>query len=380
MNNAIEVRNLAKSYRLYRKPSDRLKSFFLKDVFSETVHALEDVSFSAKEGETIGVIGENGAGKSTLLKLISGVLSPTSGNINVNGRALSILELGVGFHPEFSGRENIFFYGDVLGFGRSFINSKIDGIIDFSELGAFIDKPVKTYSSGMVVRLAFSIVSSFEPDVLILDEILAVGDTHFQRKSLNRILDFKKRGKTILFCSHDSYHVRMLCDRALWLKGGKLVEAGEPERVLYNYESYQMRKEVAVAEAPSSSVPVVIRDVGLMNDVAIKTFDDIKFRITTEANDNTPYHVMISIKISAAIGVCAAGTHFRQIPPMRGSRTITVTFPKAALIRGAFYAHARVYDESGIILYHEKVTPFFEVVKDCDELGLSYMPCEWEIE
>lgn len=375
---AITVKNLSKSYRLYKKPRERLKSLFFSNIPYDTVNALEDVSFSMNCGETLGIIGENGAGKSTLLKIISGVLSPTCGQIEVSGKILSILELGVGFHPEFSGRENIFFYGDVLGFDRAFIRDRIDSIISFSELTSFIDKPVRTYSSGMLMRLAFSTVSSFEPDILILDEILAVGDMHFQRKSLNRILEFKNNAKTILFCSHDAYHIRMLCDRVLWLKDGKAAEIGEPESVIYHYESYQMRKDDTTEDA-SPSAPVVIKEVRLLNQGEIKTFDDIGFQIITEAWDSVSYHVMLSIKISAAIGVCAVGTHLSQFQAIRGSREINITFPNANLIRGSFYAHARVYDETGIILYHEKVTPFFEVFKDADELGLCYMQCKWDI-
>ena len=374
----LTVENLSKSYRLYRRPSDRLKSLFLKDVPHDTVNAVEGVSFALGRGETLGIIGENGAGKSTLLKMLSGVVSPTQGSVRVDGRVLSILELGVGLHPEFTGRENIYLYGDVLGFERDFLRKKTDEIIDFSELASFIDRPIKTYSSGMLMRLAFSIVSSLEPDVLILDEVLAVGDLHFQRKSLNRILDFRKRGKTILFCSHDAYHIRMLCDRALWLREGRMAEIGEPERVLFHYESYQMKKEEALKETPLS-LPALISEVRLVNQGTIKTFDDIRFQIITQADDHTPYHLMLSLKISTELGVCASGTHLRRMQPVTGSRKVMVIFPRSNLIRGSFYAHARLYDENGIVLYHEKVTPFFEVEKNADEIGLSYMPCIWEI-
>jgi lipopolysaccharide transport system ATP-binding protein len=379
MSEIIKVNNLTKTYRLYKKPSDRLKSFFFKNIPFDTIDALKDISFSVVQNETLGIIGENGAGKSTLLKVLSGVLTPTQGQVQVNGKILSILELGVGFHPEFTGRDNIFFYGDVLGFGRDFIRRKTDEIIDFSELGLFIDKPIKTYSSGMIVRLAFSTVSSFEPDVLILDEVLAVGDTHFQRKSLNRMIEFKNRGKTIIFCSHDAYQIRMLCDKAIWLKQGKVADIGEPERVIYNYESYQMRKEVSATET-RSSLPVMITEVKLLNEGTIKTFDDIRFGIVIKSDDTIPYHIMLSLKISTAIGICAVGTHLSGMRPLTGSKTVTITFPKAPIIRGSFYAHARVYDESGVVLYHEKVTPFFEVIKDVNELGFCYMPCKWDIE
>ena len=376
---AIQINGVTKRYSQFRNPIDRLKSILFKSSNGEVFTALDNVNFSVSKGGSLGIIGENGAGKSTLLKIISGVLSPSEGTVDIRGKALSILELGVGLHPEFTGRENIFFYGDILGFGRDFLRGKVDEIIDFSELGKFIDKPIKTYSSGMLLRFSFSIVTSFNPDTLILDEVLAVGDLHFQRKSLNRILNYKKNGMTMLFCSHDAYHIRMMCDRVLWLKEGKVADLGDPESVIFKYESYQMKKDEAPAEAPAS-VPVVISNVRLMNEGIIKTFDDITFQITTKADDNTPYHLALSIKISTELGVCVTGTHLSRMQPLRGDRKVNVTFPKAKLIRGSFYAHARVYDENGIVLYHEKVTPFFEVVKNADEIGLCYMECVWEIE
>lgn len=379
MEEIIRVENLYKVYKIYKRPLDRLRSLLMKDTPSELYTALDDISFTVKEGETIGIIGENGAGKSTLLKILSGVLTPTRGSVDVNALALSILELGVGFHPEFTGRENIFFYGDVLGFGRDFLNAKVDEIIEFSELGSFIDRPIKTYSSGMLMRLAFSIVSSFNPDILILDEVLAVGDIHFQRKSLNRILEFRKKGKTILFCSHDVYHVRMLCDRVIWLKQGRVHEMGEAEGVIFKYEKDQLGKENMSVQSPSSA-PVVINDVRLLNEGTIKTFDDIKLRIITAANENVPYHVYLSIKISNEIGICGVGTHLSQMKPCTGNRIIKITFPRSHIIKGIFYAHARVFDETGLILYHEKLSPFFEVIKNGNQLGFCYLECDWEIE
>lgn len=380
MENTIEINNISKEYHFYKSPVSRLKSLFFKGNHSQTFHVLDDISLHIKNGETIGIIGENGAGKSTLLKIISGVLQPTHGDITIKGRILSILELGVGLHPEFTGRENIYFYGDVLGFGRDFIISKIVEIIDFSELGDFIDKPIKTYSSGMLMRLAFSIISSFDPDIIILDEILAVGDMYFQKKSLNKILEFKSKGKTIIFCSHDMYHIRMISDRVLWIKGGKIADIGEPERVIYNYESFQMKKDVLLS-GEATYAPVIIKDVRLLNTTEIiKTFDDLKFQIITKAMEDVTYHVMLSIKIEATLGVCAIGTHFKKMEPFRGDKVFIFTFPKQGIIRGSFYAHARVYDESGILLYHEKVTPNFEILKDCDAIGLCYMPCEIRIE
>ena len=379
MEEIIRVENLCKVYKIYKRPLDRLKSLLMKDASSEPYTALDNISFTVRKGESLGIIGENGAGKSTLLKIISGVLSPSGGIFDSRGRVLSIIELGVGFHPEFTGRENIFFYGDILGFSRKLLKDKVDEIVDFSELGTFIDKPIKTYSSGMLLRLSFSTVTSFDPEILVLDEVLAVGDIHFQRKSLNRILNYKKKGMTILFCSHDAYQIRMMCDRALWLKDGRVADLGEPESVIFKYVSYQMKKDESPADIPASA-PVVISNVRLMNEGAIKTFDDITFQITTKANGNTPYHLMLSIKISTEVGVCITGTHLSHMQPLRGDRKVNITFPNAGLIGGSFYAHARVYDGNGMVLYHENVTSFFDVVRNADEIGLCYMKCVWDIE
>jgi len=380
MNNAIEIDNISKEFHFYNSPLTRLKSLLFKGNHAQKFHVLNNINLNIKTGETLGIIGENGAGKSTLLKLISGVLEPSSGKVSLKGKILSILELGVGLHPEFTGRENIFFYGDVLGFGRDFILSKIDEIIEFSELKEYIDQPVKTYSSGMVMRLAFSIVSSFDPDVIILDEVLAVGDMYFQKKSLNKILEFKSKGKTIIYCAHDLYQIRMIADRVIWIKNGRIEDIGDPEKVIFNYEMYQMKKEMPVT-SDIQNAPVFITDVKLLNNSdIIRTFDDLLFQISTISVQNVPYHVMLSIKIEPTLGVCAAGTHFKKMEPLRGSRVIKFTFPEQNIIRGSFYAHARIFDQNGMLLYHEKTTPHFEVLKNCDEIGISYMPCEIKIE
>ncbi|MBM4140032.1 MAG: ABC transporter ATP-binding protein [Nitrospira sp.] len=381
MEVSISVNNLTKAYRVYNKPSDRLKCFFFRNIPFDVINAIDDVSFFVNRGETFGIIGENGAGKSTLLKVLSGVLTPTSGQVEVNGNVLSILELGVGFHPEFTGRENIFFYGDVLGFGRSFIKSKIDEIINFSELGLFIDKPIKTYSSGMLMRLAFSIVSSFEPDILILDEVLAVGDIHFQRKSLNKVLGIKKRGKTILFCSHDTYHIRMICDRVIWLKDGKIEMFEEAERVVSAYESYQFKKDEKqeTLQTPST-LPVIIEDIQLLNGDNLMTGDTLCLLIKINTiKEAMPYNLTVSIKLADGRGVYVTGTHLNNVGVLRGQKIITIKFPAIRLLSGNYYAHVRVFDETGLILYHERSTPYFNVQKQGADMGICYLENEWRI-
>jgi len=383
MEEIIKVENLFKIYKIYKNPLDRLRSLLMKDAPSELYTALGDISFTVRKGETVGVIGENGAGKSTLLKIISGVLTPTSGEIAVNGRVLSILELGVGFHPEFTGRENIFFYGDVLSFGRDFVRSKLDEIVEFSELGDFIDKPIKTYSSGMVMRLAFSIVSTFEPDVLILDEVLAVGDLHFQRKSLNRIMEFKKKDRAIFFCSHDTYHIRMLCDYVLWLRNGRMEMMGETEKVVAEYEAYQFSKNIYDKEQnPKTNFPVYIKDVDVLNKSPIKKFNSLCFEITTVSNTNVPYNILIALRTIQAghrVGIFACGTHFSRNISLQGNKKVRVTFHQVPLMGANFYINVKVFDETGLVCYNEKDSQSFTIEKEKLDIGICCLENTWEI-
>ena len=215
----LSVRNIWKTFAIYEKPADRLKQMLLgrlgKKYFTE-FHALKGISFDVKKGECVGIIGRNGAGKSTLLQVITGTLQPTGGELAVHGRVAALLELGSGFNPEFTGRENVYMYATVLGLSQSEIEQQYQNIIDFADIGDFIDQPVKTYSSGMMVRLAFAVVAHVSADVLIIDEALAVGDAFFQQKCMRFIRKFKEE-HTILFVSHDTGAVVNLCDRAVLL-------------------------------------------------------------------------------------------------------------------------------------------------------------------
>jgi lipopolysaccharide transport system ATP-binding protein len=242
---AIGVHGLAKRYQIYETPRDRLKQFILprarrfvglppRDYFGE-FWAVTDVSFSVGKGETVGIIGRNGSGKSTLLQMICGTLNPTHGHVEVNGRVAALLELGAGFNPEFTGRENIFMNGTLLGLSRSEIEARYDEIVAFADVGMFIDQPVKMYSSGMYVRVAFAIAASMDPSILIVDEALAVGDLAFQAKCMMRLRELMDRGTTVLFVSHDMSSVRNICSKVLWLKEGKAVAYGDPKTVVEAY-------------------------------------------------------------------------------------------------------------------------------------------------
>ena len=237
---ALEAVDLAKIYRVYSSPRNRLLELLTGRKRHRPFAALDGVTFAAAKGESIGIIGDNGAGKSTLLKLIAGSLKPTRGKIQVEGRLAAILELGAGFHPAFTGRENLFFAGAIMGIGRQEMERRIDGILDFAELGDTIDRPVKTYSSGMYVRLAFSLATSVDADILIVDEALAVGDQHFQKKCIDRMSRFAEQGVTTLFCSHSMHHIHQFCDRALWFEQGRLVADGPADAVIDAYLAAQV--------------------------------------------------------------------------------------------------------------------------------------------
>lgn len=236
---AISVKNLTKTYRIFGHPGDRIKqALSLGRVrFHREFTALKDVSFEIKKGETVGIIGRNGSGKSTLLQLICGILKPTSGSVEVYGRISALLELGAGFNPEFTGRENVYFQGAVMGIPKEEMARRFDDIAAFADIGEFIDQPVRTYSSGMFVRLAFSVAVSMEPDILVIDEALSVGDIFFQQKSINRIKQLKEKGVTILFVSHSLQVMKSFCSKALYLKEGKLADFGETKAICDCYQN-----------------------------------------------------------------------------------------------------------------------------------------------
>lgn len=240
MNNiAIKVSHLTKVYKLYDKPVDRLKESLhpLKKKYHKEFYALNDVSFEIKKGETVGIIGKNGAGKSTLLKIITGVLTPSSGHVHVNGRIASLLELGAGFNPEYTGVENIYLQGTLMGYTKEEMESKIQAILDFADIGDFVYQPVKSYSSGMFARLAFAVAINVEPDILIVDEALSVGDFAFQAKCFQKFQSFQKLGKTILFVSHSTQQIIQYCNKAMLIHCGNLIKySDDVKQTTYDYE------------------------------------------------------------------------------------------------------------------------------------------------
>lgn len=245
---AIQVKHLDKMYKLYNKPSDRLRETLGLKVPVREHYALRDVNFQVERGETVGIIGTNGSGKSTILKIITGVLNPTAGEVTVNGRISALLELGAGFNMEYTGIENIYLNGTMMGFSREEVDARLQDILDFADIGDFVYQPVKAYSSGMFVRLAFAVAINIDPEILIVDEALSVGDVFFQAKCYRKFEEFKKMGRTILFVSHDLSSISRYCDRVILLNKGVKMEEGSPKQMVDMYKQLLVGQNPAKAE------------------------------------------------------------------------------------------------------------------------------------
>ncbi|MDC0715235.1 ABC transporter ATP-binding protein [Stigmatella sp. ncwal1] len=297
---AIVIRNVVKSFRksTVRREYTTIKSELVRWVMGRkdrgektSIEALRGIDLVIPRGKTVGILGRNGSGKSTLLKLMTGIYAPTSGSIEINGRVSALLDLGAGFHPDFSGRENILINGIILGMSRAEVRERMDDIIAFSELGDFVDEPVRTYSSGMYMRLAFSVATHVDPDILIVDEILAVGDEHFGKKSLAKMMEFKRAGKTIVLVTHDMGTIERWCDTAAWLDAGRIRRVGTPEEVVQDY-----RRAVALAEEQSQvMVPAAIAADG----GALPTLDSPKEEVSTA----TPVVKIAAVRLTGREGV-----------------------------------------------------------------------------
>ncbi len=402
MNNiAIRANNLSKSYQLYNQPSDRLKQFLWrgKRQFFREFWALHDVSFEVGKGEVLGIIGRNGAGKSTLLQLLCGTLTPTSGNVEVNGRIAALLELGAGFNPEFTGRENVFMSAAILGLSPKEIEDRYEDIVDFSGIRDFIDQPVKTYSSGMYVRLAFSVATSVDPDILIVDEALSVGDGEFARKSFDRIRAMKEAGKTILFCSHSLYQVEAFCDRAIWLNEGKIEQIGTPAQAVVAYNNYVSHSQINAANIANSSTEILssgapqgtakIVNVSASCDgfkgkelLVRSRFSDLVIEINYAFDPSLPCpSVAVLISDLDERKITSAGTTNERLaltPSSEGAGYISVKFENLALLKGQYWLYAFLMCEKGIHIY-EMAGMFTKliVIQDDLEVGIVSLPHTW---
>ena len=407
----LSVQDVAKEYKLYDSPRDRLKALITGKAYHRSHWALKDISFALHRGQCMGVIGDNGAGKSSLLKLIAGTLQPSKGNVARAGRVTAILELGAGFHPDFSGRDNLYFGGSLIGISPKDMAMLEKSIIEFSELGSAIERPVKTYSSGMVVRLAFALVTAIEPDVLIIDEALAVGDQHFQKKCVERIDAFRKNGCTILFCSHSLYHVRRLCDVALWLDGGQVRAFGETESVLGSYEAHVRTQDRGSAKATiQDSLPAESGlhpdlppgQIGTTKDIAANARAGIKSVSIAGLGDGEPpllerkdLVITVMVYVQGAeqpsigvmleqthgVGITSVGTHADGTAPIAvgdGLWRATVTFPDLPLHTGEYVVSAYLFDTQGLVVYEEWLECLhFKFINPKTTPGLVRLPHEW---
>jgi lipopolysaccharide transport system ATP-binding protein len=394
METAVRAVDVSKHYDVYRRPIDRVIELLTGRRQHVVFPALEAVTFDVQRGETVGVIGQNGAGKSTLLKLLCGVTRPSSGTFETRGTIASILELGTGFHPEFSGRDNAALNAAILGLSPTEIRERLPAILEFSELGSFLDRPVKTYSSGMYMRLAFSVAVNVDPDILVIDEALAVGDGHFQKKCIDKIRQFQEEQKTILFCSHSLYYVTSVCRRALWLDRGRMMRFGPSLDVVHEYETFLLerdREHPATEAAPveTGSTPVRLREIvvcdrdGLPRD-RFGRGEDVHVRMRIEADDpDQPVHVLVGIHRAADDLQCfAVGTHSDGLPPLSGRTEydVTVRLLDLPLLRGEYSIIAFVGDENAITVFDRRdVRPAFSMTGDRFEVGLIAVDHRWDL-
>jgi len=392
----VHTHDLGKCYKLYTRPLDRLKEFFStqRNRYHKDFWALQSVSFSVHPGESWGIIGRNGAGKSTLLKLIAGVTRPSTGELTVAGRIGALLELGTGFHPEYTGRENIYFAAAVLGLERDETETVVPAILDFADLAEFIDRPVKTYSSGMFMRLGFAVATSIRPDILITDEVLAVGDEAFQKKCIRRMEAFLEQGKSLLFCSHSTYHVRKLCQKALWLDHGKVRALGEAAEVANAYEDYlrdidarAMQAQETVGQSADSTVHSRLRAVRLYNSQNEETAsfamgDTTRLEIIAETPDGVAPIIGVGLVRNDKTAIYGIFSDIDRVEPEQiEERTFRIVYElyDLSLLPGSYTFRAHVLDPPALRMF-DTVEKDFLVRGDTREMGVCRVPHRWRFE
>lgn len=390
----ISLADVYKSYPRCGSSFSLLKSLLLSSAQSNPFHALTNINMIVNEGDVIGIIGKNGSGKSTLLQLICGTLYPTSGTISVKGRIAALLELGAGFNPEFTGRENIFLSTAIVGLSKDQTNLIVEDIIDFSGIREFIDQPVKTYSSGMYVRLAFSVAVSVEPDILVIDEALAVGDGEFSRKSFEKVMELKKLGKTILFCSHAMYQIEALCNRVIWLDHGNVMMIGQPDEVVVAYSSF-------LESTISKSTPLSNPDVNCFDNKIVHVTsvnlsingnrnssilhskkDTLQILVSLSSPGNLPIPT-VAVMILDATGkpITSTSTQIDAITLDRddhGQTIVECIYPEIALLKGHYSIDVFLLCEQGIHVYeHLRNVASFDVQQSHLEMGVVSLPHIW---
>ena len=403
----VSVQNLNKDFKIYERPQDRLYEIIQRKQRHQLYHVLSDISFAVPDGKSLGIIGDNGAGKSTLLKLLVGTLQPTSGEIEINGQVAALLELGAGFHPEFTGRKNIYLNAALLGVPDDNIAELEKDIIAFSELDYFIDRPIKTYSSGMYVRLAFSIATMVRPDILVIDEALSVGDMAFQKKCVQRMNEFREQQKTMVFCSHSMFHVQELCDTAIWLNQGKIQEIGDSDKVVGHYEDFcnnkktynSIREDIpaelrASQEAQEAQTSEDIQDCKI-NTIAVKSLDgsdittikplsDVLLEMEVEVLvDNMQGHFGFAFMKSAEEPIASfLTTNYDEVELGSFAKgdivKVSLVVERVAMRVGEFYVLGGLADMSGLLWYETKFSQLL-AMEASKGVGAMIMKCNWQL-
>jgi lipopolysaccharide transport system ATP-binding protein len=400
----IEFTNVSKRFTLHKDRrnsiQEQVAGLFRPRVHGEEFWALRDISFRVEHGQSLGLVGHNGAGKSTVLKLMTRILDPTSGTVRLKGRVAALLELGSGFHPDLSGRENVFLNGSLLGFSRREMQERLDEIVDFSEIGEFIDMEVKHYSSGMYTRLAFAVATAVDPDILITDEVLAVGDEAFQRKCMERIYRFREQGKTIIFVSHALETVRLLCDQAIWLDHGQARAVGLASTVIDAYLADVNRQEAEARRKAAEAAPAA--EIGAEEHTAEDTrrrgsleAEIVRVELLDAAGHARPVfqaHDQLTLRmhyiahqpirrpvfgigINHESGFWLSGPNTRfdgfEIPLIAGAGYVDLQIPELPLLDGRYLVSVALYDEA-ILHPYDSQDRMYELVVRSDDLRERY--------
>lgn len=412
----IDAQGVGKRYELFQRPSDRLKQLLWGRWrnYGRSFWALQDASFSVSKGEVVGLVGRNGAGKSTLLQMVCGTLQPTTGTIAVRGRIAALLELGAGFNPDFSGLENVYMNAALMGLSRSQVDERIDDILAFADIGDFVHQPVKTYSSGMFVRLAFAVATSVDPEILVVDEALSVGDGAFARKSFDRVMQMREKGAAVLFCSHSMYQIQALCSKALWIESGHVRMMDTAAKVTSAYETFLMTGQVEqsasspspthqepgpAAAAPSmaqTALPPLTDHTAKLSGITVQTSDGQSSKDLRIVSNETDLRIRVAFRMDPSIpapSVAFVITHLSGVTVTSGLKILDDSFldrhagtgavelslPLLPLLQGDYHLDVYLGCERGLQLYDQALRDVrLTVVQSSLERGLVTIPCEWQ--
>lgn len=390
---SIQIENLTKVYHLYDKNTDRIRETFHigHKKYSKDHYALKNITLDIKKGESIGIVGTNGSGKSTLLKLITGIVTPTQGSLQTNGKVAALLELGAGFNPEYTGIENIYLNGIMMGYSEEEMKERVPAIVEFADIGEFIDQPVKSYSSGMFARLAFAVSIHVEPDILIVDEALSVGDTRFQVKCIDKMRQLQQEGTTILFVTHATEQIKRFCTRAIWIKEGEIRDDGEAAYIVDEFDNYMKYGERSFDtefnpgefQLPKdSSVLAAIQSVEI-NKTYFHAFEPLEVRVVYDIFDEN----MVDLQVGVAIYsqdrknyIFGPNTNLDKITvdQKQGRHEITYRIPRLPVLSGEYVIDVGIFNSNGIVnLDYKESCRGFSVTNEYFSEGMFYLEHEW---